>query len=102
MKAKCSMNDLISRSALLEEFGEEPYCWFEYDDAEIQQHNDWLYYTDCVKKSSAVDAVEVVRCKDCKHRDPEDKRCDHHMGGNIPFSRKDDDFCSYGERKVDE
>ena len=44
--------DLISRSALLEEFGEEPRCWFEYDDAEIQQHNDWLYYTDCVKKST--------------------------------------------------
>lgn len=45
--------------------------------------------------------VAVCRCKDCNHRDPEDKRCDHPMGGNIPFSRKDDDFCSYGERRAD-
>lgn len=49
-----------------------------------------------------VDAVPVVRCKDCKHYD---------MGvclkiysdGNVHpeawQSRKPDDFCSYGERK---
>lgn len=42
--------------------------------------------------------VEVVRCKDCKHRDPEDKKCDCGMW-HIPYVTKDDDFCSYGERK---
>lgn len=47
----------------------------------------------------AVDAVEVVRCGECWHRDPEDKRCEHHMNNNY-FTRDDDGFCSYGERRT--
>ena len=43
-------------------------------------------------------AVEVVRCKDCKHRDPEDKRCDCGCW-HTPFTTNDNDFCSYGEQK---
>lgn len=46
------------------------------------------------------DLVAVVRCKDCKHRDPEDKRCEHYMVGFVPFPRRDNDFCSYGERRA--
>ena len=41
----------------------------------------------------------VVRCKDCKHCDPENYHCDHPMGTAAPLKRKPDDFCSYGERK---
>ena len=44
------------------------------------------------------DVVEVVRCKDCKHCDPENGHCDHILGTSLPFSRKPDDYCSYGER----
>ena len=40
----------------------------------------------------------VVHCKDCKHRDPEDKRCDCGCWHN-PFTTNDNDFCNYGERK---
>ena len=43
-------------------------------------------------------AVEVVRCKDCKHRDPEDKRCDCGCW-HTPFTTNDNDFCNYGERR---
>ena len=41
----------------------------------------------------------VVRCKDCKHRDPEDKKCDcgHDIHWQLP--RQDDWFCADGERK---
>ena len=46
-----------------------------------------------------IDAVPVVRCTECKHRDPENHHCDHPAGTTIYFPRKDDDFCSYGERK---
>ena len=46
-----------------------------------------------------IDDVEVVRCKDCKHCDPENYHCDHPMGTAAPLSRKNDDFCSYGERE---
>lgn len=45
------------------------------------------------------DVVEVVRCKDCKHCDPDNRHCDHYMGTVLPVSREDNDFCSYGERK---
>lgn len=46
-----------------------------------------------------VDAVPVVRCRECKYCDPENHHCDHHMGTAAPLRRKPDDFCSYGERK---
>ena len=45
-----------------------------------------------------IDAVPVVRCKDCHFCDPENHHCDHPMGTTIPVPRKPDDFCSYGER----
>ena len=43
---------------------------------------------------------EIVRCKDCKHRDPEDKKCDC---GGMPWDTQilpvpDDWYCPYGER----
>ena len=48
-----------------------------------------------------VDAVEVVRCKDCKHftagyccRDIKGRSQMHYMG--------EDAFCSYGERREEE
>ncbi len=55
-----------------------------------------------------IDAVEVVRCKDCKHYDSHGyKICKLHSveasqfgsGENIYMER--DDFCSYGERRKD-
>ena len=46
-----------------------------------------------------VDSVPVVRCRECKHCDPENYHCDHPMGTAAPLKRKPDDFCSYGERK---
>lgn len=49
------------------------------------------------------DVVEIVRCKDCIHRDPEDKKCDcsfQARGGIFPMD--DNDFCSYGERRKED
>lgn len=42
---------------------------------------------------------ELILCKDCKYRDPEDKKCDCGMPerqGCI-FPVADDYFCLYGE-----
>ena len=52
-----------------------------------------------MESTKTVDAVPVVRCKDCKHCDPENYHCDHAMGTAAPLRRKPDDFCSYGERR---
>ena len=52
------------------------------------------YATLILREAPTVDAVEVVRCRECKHRDG--------IPGqpNIVCSQMhDDDFCSYGERK---
>lgn len=48
---------------------------------------------------SATKRVDVVRCRECNHCDPENYHCDHPMGTAAPLRRKPDDFCSYGERK---
>ena len=42
---------------------------------------------------------ELITCKDCKHRDPEDGKCDsgHFIQWQLP--REDDWFCADGERK---
>ena len=44
---------------------------------------------------------EIVRCKDCKHRDPEDKKCDsgHFIQWQLP--RDDDWYCADAERRTD-
>lgn len=49
------------------------------------------------------DVVEVVRCKDCRHRDPEDHKCDCGQleRAGCPFAVSDDYFCAYGERMAD-
>ena len=52
-----------------------------------------------IEAAQTVDAVPVVRCRECKHCDPENYHCDHPMGTAAPLRRKPDDFCSYGERK---
>lgn len=59
------------------------------------------YATLILQEAPTVDAVEVVRCKYCKHRDPENNHCDHASGTAIYFPRKPNDFCSYGERRTD-
>ena len=57
----------------------------------------WLWNE--VNIAPTIDAVPVVRCRECKHCDPENYHCDHPMGTAAPLRRKPDDFCSYGERK---
>ena len=53
----------------------------------------------CIEQAPTVDAVPVVFCQECKHCDPENYHCDHHMGTAAPLRRKPDDFCSYGEKE---
>ena len=55
---------------------------------------------DIVVEAPTIDAVSVVRCKDCRHRYDDgwlEPRwtCDFLKDMRL----KDDDFCSYGERK---
>lgn len=52
-----------------------------------------------------IDAVPVVRCKDCKHWRDDNPRangyhCCYRMHNIFPM--KESDFCSRGERRTDE
>lgn len=52
-----------------------------------------------IRRQPTVDAVEVVRCKDCKHRKP-DTICDDFTACEyLETVMPNSGFCSYGERK---
>ncbi len=53
--------------------------------------------------TEGISEIDLVRCGECKHRDPEDKKCDCGMferQGCI-FPVADDYFCKYGERRAE-
>ena len=82
----------------------------------------WEHFTQChdtdqtalidmvcedIGNAPTVDAVEVVRCKDCKHRvvgfGGDDFVCGNpYYGMASGVELRDDDFCSYGERRTDD
>lgn len=89
-------DDLISRSALLELYADTDEIKFDVYNVPVP------VVRQNIIDMPAVDAVEVVRCKDCKHcsqNTPDGYHwCAEHERGLL----EDDDFCSYGERRVDE
>ena len=54
-----------------------------------------------IDNAPTIDAVPVVRCRECKHRGTDD--CIFHIKGEPAdeelLLKLDNDFCSYGERK---
>lgn len=69
-----------------------------FGETEVGDH---ITFKSAIDKLEEVDAVEVVRCKDCKHYKPNE-----YANGNMYcmvwadwLLTEDDDFCSGGERK---
>ena len=60
-----------------------------------QDIEEWL------NNAPTIDAVPVVRCRECKHRGTDD--CIFHIKGEPAdeelLLKLDNDFCPYGERK---
>lgn len=82
--------------------------WLEYGQNEfVYDANSVL---DSIDEQPTVDAVEVVRCKDCKWYKPGDLFTDimfcHRLkkenGKPAKYNFCGDDFCSYGERRTDD
>ena len=44
---------------------------------------------------------EIVRCGECRHRDPEDKKCDCGHGVIWQLPRGDDWYCADAERRTE-
>lgn len=90
---------LIDANALLR----KQYEIYEEGDPEVLFSTDFVHKVvsvENVKSAPTVDAVEVVRCKDCIY---------YHKRLGIGFGRCSktsiypyaEDFCSYGERRAD-
>lgn len=67
----------------------------------VNHRNEHDHFLRMILDAPTVDAVEVVRCKDCKHRSSDydilgDYLCEKR---GCRFFCKDNDFCSYGERR---
>ena len=54
-----------------------------------------------LKDAPTIDAVPVVRCKDCRYWD-DDRRCNGIRNGLVLDYTDEDDFCSCGERRDDD
>ena len=77
-----------------EEFPDS-YCEFGFSIEKIRE---------LLRDIPTVDAAPVVRCRECKHRRKSIcgdgyQCCNEYYGMASGVALKDDDFCSYGERK---
>lgn len=90
------MGDLISRKALLKqqyESGEWNGATQSFDLPVVDVYD--------IERAPSVDAVEVVRCRDCLYF-KFDNGCPLHESGYFKNGKMlplENDFCSYGERK---
>ena len=90
------MSDLISRSWMMEQLD-------GLGDTRLIKRN----FIALVTNAQTVDAVEVVRCRECKHWKPSGSKAGNSFSdmeyiGGCEFAnyyRSESDFCSYGERK---
>ena len=59
----------------------------------------WNGLIELIEKAPTIDAVPVVRCRECKwwQEDDDVGHCDNPDG--LDNYAKPEDFCSYGERK---
>ena len=57
-----------------------------------------------IEAAQTIDAVPVVRCRECKYRGTDD--CIFHIKGEPAdeelLLKLDNDFCSYGEKRCDD
>ena len=81
---------LINREALLSYADLRASCGEHYTAEDVIM---------MIKTAPTVDAVPVVRCRECKwwQEDDDIGHCDNPDG--LDNYAKPDDFCSYGERK---
>ena len=64
-----------------------------------QTHEAVFMAIKALKGQERVDAVEVVRCKDCRYYDAENHNCLDELG----YARvwEENDYCSFAERRKD-
>lgn len=94
------MADLISRESLIAECKQLSGIDWNKKAAPVSWADAYEEFIDNIEEAPAVDAVEVVRCKDCKwlYNEMDDYCCRSHRG---LVRICENSYCSYGERKED-
>ena len=92
MEKGTKMGRLIDADELIKEF--------EWLESVVYEKNRVQDAIQRIKNAPTVDAVEVVRCKNCEYHIWDDD-VDYICGYFGAYTRSDD-FCSYGERRSDE
>ena len=91
---------LIDADALIEKFNEKAnMAECLVDERTAERFATFCALADAVKEMPTVDAVPVIRCKDCTfghYIDHGHMHCLHPCGLTTNMT---DDFCSYAERK---
>lgn len=90
------MNQLINKTEVINDLKKD-----------ITESDNWLVIaiylalTVRIMSYKNIDAVDVVRCRDCRygHQYTNDKV--HCSLGNDMYAYKPNDYCSYGERRED-
>ena len=83
-----------------------------YENQVLSYDDEWCLKVSDIENAPTVDAVEVVRCKDCLHSRELNKYekqlylsecvgCTRHSVSYHDAIMMGDDFCSYGERRCD-
>ena len=94
------MSDLISRQAAIDALAK--FVPYAICDESTESYTNGL--TDAYNLICQLPPAqpEIIRCKACKHRDPEDKKCDcgHDIQWQLP--RQDDWYCADAKRRTDE
>lgn len=91
------MAEYIKRSAVFEQFDNADADVCETDDfGGVDYGFGMKNIKELINAIPAADVAEVVRCKDCKYNVGTKKCLNPDSFFAVP---KDDDFCSYGERK---
>ncbi len=87
------MREYINRQLAMNALGERPMVWTSDDDYALGERNQYDIDRLAIETVPSADAVEVVRCKYCKHAD-EYYHCDYSAVWNSK-----NDYCCHGERK---
>ena len=98
------MAEYIKRSAVFEQFDNADADVCETDDfGGVDYGFGMKNIKELINAIPAADVAPVVRCKDCKYscKDGNGRSCEGYWYelSEYDVTVKDDDFCSYGERK---
>ena len=96
------MKEYIEKAAVKDEILSWAVC---INHPELLSKEDTMH---CIDNMPSANVADVVRCRDCKwfnhytmECESDDVATDHEGGASFSINFGPDDFCSYGQRKIE-